>query len=184
MAKGWYERKDPALGKARRHSEAAKKSKFKNTMRSPGGEISPFDIEADDFLVKHGITLKVSRSKRNACPIWCDGKHIHGDKYVVSLHRKDTGKLLAFPFWNSYQDKKEGHKPSAYDVLATMQKDDPGSFEEFADDFGYQKYEDTYTGRRIINRKSEKTYDAVVREWENIRDFFTEKELEELRGIW
>lgn len=64
-------------------------------------------------------------------------------------------------------------QPSAYDVLACLQKNDPGTFAEFCSDFGYN--EDT--------RTAERTYQAVKEEWLNIERLFTEKEIEELQKI-
>lgn len=63
--------------------------------------------------------------------------------------------------------------PTAYDVLACITKYDPGTFENFCDDFGYD----------TDSRSAERTYNAVVQEWLQISALFSEQELEELRDI-
>jgi len=64
-------------------------------------------------------------------------------------------------------------EPTPYSVLACIQKYDVGTFQNFCDDFG----SDT------DSRKAEKTYKAVVNEWQNIAMLYNDKELEELREI-
>lgn len=63
--------------------------------------------------------------------------------------------------------------PSAYDVLACLTKYDPGTFENFCSEFGYD----------TDSRKAEKTYKAVVDEWKNIQALFTDSEIEQLQEI-
>lgn len=75
-------------------------------------------------------------------------------------------------FGKEIQTKTISH-PNAYDILACLQKGDPGTFENFCGDFGYDQ----------DSRKAEKTYHAVVDEWKNIEKLFTEEELELLQEI-
>jgi len=63
--------------------------------------------------------------------------------------------------------------PTAYDVLTCLTKSDPGTFENFCDDFGYD----------TDSRSAEKTYKAVVNEWQNIQALFTDAEIEQLQEI-
>lgn len=64
-------------------------------------------------------------------------------------------------------------EPTAYDVLACLQKCDPGTFEDFCSEFGYD----------TDSRKAEKIYKAVVNEWQNVAMLFTDKEIEQLQEI-
>lgn len=66
-----------------------------------------------------------------------------------------------------------GNKPTSYDILSCLTKYDPGTFEDFCGEFGYD----------TDSRKAYKTYEAVKNEWQNIAMLFTESELEELREI-
>jgi hypothetical protein len=64
-------------------------------------------------------------------------------------------------------------QPTAYDVLACITKYDPGAFENFCADFGYD----------TDSRRAEHTYQAVQKEYRNAARFFTEAELEKLQDI-
>lgn len=63
--------------------------------------------------------------------------------------------------------------PNSYSVLACLTKYDPGTFENFCHEFGYD----------TDSRKALKTYKAVQNEWLNIERLFTESEIELLREI-
>ena len=63
--------------------------------------------------------------------------------------------------------------PTAYDLLACIEKNDPGDFEEFCSEFGYD----------TDSRRAEDNWRAVVKEWQKVRRFFTAEELAELQEI-
>ena len=63
--------------------------------------------------------------------------------------------------------------PTKYDVLSCLTTYNPGTFENFCLDFGYDN--DSISALR--------TYDAVVSEWDHVSMLFTEEELEKLREI-
>ena len=63
--------------------------------------------------------------------------------------------------------------PTAYDVLACLTKYDPGTFENFCSDFGYD--DDSITAHR--------TYEAVIKEWQGTQALFTDAELDQLQEI-
>lgn len=69
--------------------------------------------------------------------------------------------------------KKAEAVPTAYDVLACMTKSDPGTFEDFCTDYGYN--EDSRTAERV--------YIAVVREYKQLERLFTPAQLEEMQKI-
>lgn len=62
--------------------------------------------------------------------------------------------------------------PSLYDVLACLQKSNPGSFKTFCDEFGYS--DDSISDK--------KTWESVLEEWENVEALFSDC-LEELQEI-
>ena len=64
-------------------------------------------------------------------------------------------------------------EPSAYDVLACLTKYDPGTFEDFCGDYGYD----------TDSRKAEKIYPAVVNEYQNVCMLWNDTELELLCEI-
>lgn len=83
-------------------------------------------------------------------------------------------KSFTVTFHDSINNTVTGARPTKYDVLACLTKYDPGSFEDFCNEFGYDEY----------NRNSMSTYRAVLKEWEKMEEAFTEEQLEELRKIW
>ncbi len=92
---------------------------------------------------------------------WVTGReNLYWDKYR-------TGKYPSGP------RTKKRIVPSAYDVLACLTKSYPGTFEDFASDFGYD----------TDSRKAEAVYNAVVKEWRKVERFFTTDDLAELQEI-
>lgn len=63
--------------------------------------------------------------------------------------------------------------PTAYDVLASLQKYDCGSFEDFCSEFGYD----------TDSRTAEKTYKAVKDEYTQLCTLFTDSEIELMQDI-
>lgn len=116
---------------------------------------SNYNAQAKSFLTKWGIEFSVKRGT-DACPPSCDGKHVHGDQYRVTLKRRKSNGVhgeqcectnccpfvrLTFPFWNSQHDSLAGNEPTAYDVLACISSDlgCPQGFEEFCSEYGYDQ---------------------------------------------
>ena len=66
-----------------------------------------------------------------------------------------------------------GKIPSAYDVLACLTKYPVGTFKDFCSEFGYD----------LDSRKGEKTYKAVVKEYDNVKMLWSDSEIEVLGEI-
>lgn len=105
-----------------------------------------YEAQAGRFLKRYNLSIKTAY-KGDKCPPWCDGKHIHGDKYRVTIirhldlekikddivnHEWDTNtdflkaihsvplinrQTISFDFWNSLHDKQQGNHPTNYDIL-------------------------------------------------------------------
>ena len=142
--------------------------------------MTDYQAQGRDFLQKHNISFKSEYLgyMGDFCPLWCeDGKHIHGAKYRVTFRRKDNKtakKSFSVFFWDSFNDQQNGNETvSPYDVLAAIQKDEVGTFENFCADFGYD----------ADSRKAERIYKAVTREWYKVGSFFTQEELAEAQEI-
>ena len=71
------------------------------------------------------------------------------------------------------EEKKAEATPSAYDILACMTKYDPGTFENFCSEFGYN--EDSRTAKKI--------YFAAQKEYTQLARLFTSEQMEELQEI-
>lgn len=64
-------------------------------------------------------------------------------------------------------------KPTPYDILASLQNYEVGSFENFCDEFGYN----------IDSKKAEKTYNAVLKEWQDVQKLWSDEEIALLQEI-
>lgn len=133
-----------------------------------------YDNQAAAFLKKWGIKFTATRAESNACPMFCDGKHIHGDQYRVTLSR--NGKRITFSFWNSLNDSREGKELDAYSVLSCCSSDlnCPETFEDFCAEYGYDQ----------DSRKAETTFKACLKQSERLHRLFDGEEIEaELQTI-
>ena len=113
-----------------------------------------------------GLTMKVGDSEYK--------KHFMSDKdsrYVFKITLKKGGKQFTFNFGQSIAEGS--NEPTLYSVLTCLQKYDVGTFENFCDDFGYD----------YDSRTAEKTYKAVIKEFEGMQRLFDSAELELLQII-
>ena len=118
--------------------------------------------------------------------------HIHGKHYRCMFSR--GAESLMIDFWNSYADEellalgrpkfrtgesvmkyeRDGRpKVEAYDVLACIQKSDPGEFSEFCAECGYDE----------DSRRADGTWRACIDEWTRVNRFFTALEIEQLQEV-
>jgi hypothetical protein len=129
--------------------------------------------QADKFLKDNGIGFAAKLGK-DKCPIWCENKHIHGDHYRVTFYRLgDKRSRWTFSFWNSLNDKEKGITPTAYDAITALEKNEPGDFMEFCDEYGYD----------WDSIRAKATWRAVVREWAKLQAFFNPDEIEAMQEI-
>ena len=110
--------------------------------------------QAEDFLTECDASIDI-RLIRNA--------------YAVTITTPRGH--MSFTFWDSIANTMA--KPTSYHILACMTKYDPGLFEEFCSEFGYD--EDSKTADRV--------YMAVMREYKQLERIFTAKQMEKLRKI-
>ena len=117
--------------------------------------MSEYTEQAERFAKKVGLKMKVLGYKWQ-CPDW-DPDYRHA-KFLIRFER--GGKRWTVDF---YQSRSEGaNEPSIYDVLSCVQKCDPGNFEQFCWEYGYNS----------DSRKAEKLYESVVDEYENVVRMF------------
>lgn len=125
--------------------------------------MNEYKLKAIDFCTKHGVSYKIVRSD-NFKPI------TDGLGYRVTLKRFVNGKQkqYSYNFSDSVYNKEHHLKPTIYDVLACLQTYEVGDFEDFCVDFGYEMYDENCR----INKASKKIYNAVVKEYYNVRRMF------------
>jgi len=129
-----------------------------------------YQQQAIDFL-NATSTAFTAKFKGSLDPEW-DKEYLH-DAFTCTLINKSHRYHFTF-----YQSRNEstgtGSKnPTAYDVLAGITNYDPGTFENFCREYGYD----------VDSRKAYKTYKAVMKEWKNVELLFTTEQLEQLREI-
>ena len=88
-------------------------------------------------------------------------KHFSGELGFINAKRELKSKIDAGEF-----------KPTAYDILACLTKYDPGFFEDFCSEYGYDE----------DSRTAERTFLAVIKEWKETSRMFGDL-LEELQEI-
>ena len=105
-----------------------------------------------------------------------NGLHFEDDKeprniYQITLKKGD--RIYIFNFGDSIANSNKEIKPSVYDVLSCLIKNEVGSFEDFCGNYGYDE----------DSRKAERIYKAVLEEWKNIKMLYSEEEINKLQEI-
>lgn len=128
-----------------------------------------YEKQGNDFLEKHNASLKAVFSH--------NGKYFEKDtdyRDVYSITITTPKGDYTFQFGQSVANSDKNRKePTAYDILSCLTKYDPGSFEDFCSDFGYDN----------DSRSAENTYNAVLDEYKELSRIFTEEQLEEMQEI-
>jgi hypothetical protein len=165
-------------------------------------EISSYEKQTLDFLQETGTSFQAEYLKHD--------KHFITDKETRDIYRiklKNATSQYYFNFGqcllNSkgykpvgpFAQKGEVKTPTAYDVLACLQKYDPGTFENFCSDFGYDTEDSEEQFENLIKPESrawreagkmfyaKRTYRAVLKEWEAVQRLFTPEQIEKLQEI-
>lgn len=123
-----------------------------------------YDLQAKEFAKKYGVKFIVFHSETEYRPYFSDDK---ASRYVFKCRLVRNNKSYTFHFGQSIANGSAS--PSLYDVLATLEKYDVGSFEDFCSEFGYEAYNEDYTGR---NKKSFNIYKAVIRQYKAVVRLF------------
>lgn len=93
-------------------------------------------------------------------------------------HYKYQRKYKSLIPYGDFEEKIKKGKPTPYDILACLTKYEPGSMEDFFSEFGFE-----------INCAQDmfdffETYNACVKEYNDLCRIFTEEQMEKLREIW
>jgi len=99
--------------------------------------------------------------------IRCSGKY-----WLLGDYRRGVAQKPKFPI-SEWDKNKDFAIPTAYDVLVCVQKYNPGTFENFCSDFGYD----------TDSRKAESVYKVVKDEYQNIAMLYNENEIALLQEI-
>ena len=135
--------------------------------------ISEYEQQALDFLEKVNATMKITYIETCKNNMWGDDRLWRRHRVTITRNHK----RWTFSFYDSIVRKES---PTPYDVLACIEKYDPGvNIEDFACEYGYdyEPWEDEQEARRI-----ERIYNACLKEYENCCRIFGDA-LDELREI-
>ena len=140
---------------------------------------SDYEKEAINFLKNTNTTMNIERVvKRTDGLALNNGSHFD---YKVTLKRNN--KTWSFFFSDSVYNKQKNLLPSAYDVLACLQKYEVEyDFHEFCNEFGYDEYITNDYGKVILNNEAKKIHKAVLKEYEKVMLLF-EDVIDELSEI-
>lgn len=141
----------------------------------PNDEIANNEYEdtAINFLKKHNITLKVIYDGKRV-PNW-DSKEHNTFNCILSTNKGS----MSFNFYDSIVNTNKAKivYPSSYDILSCLQTYDVGTMDEFMAEFGYE----IKSAKDMTNFID--TYNAVVKEYNDLKRCLTEEQMEELSEI-
>lgn len=126
--------------------------------------------QANDFLKKSNARMEMEFIGCVPNKEWEDKKERNLYKVTISTSKGS----MNVHFWDSVYNTERDIKPSNYDILACLTKYDPGTFEDFCCEFGYDE----------DSRRAERIYFEVQKEYKNLTKIFTEEQMEELRDIY
>jgi hypothetical protein len=132
--------------------------------------MSEYEKQANDFLKRHGIKFKFTYID---FATYFEGDREQRNIYRLALTRKDSRIRYSTRFGASIHMTQNRIDPTSYDLLTCITKNDPGSFEDFCSEYGYD----------TDSRSAMRTYHKVKRDWMKVEKFFSQDELNELDKI-
>lgn len=120
-----------------------------------------YEEQALEFCRKYGVTIKAEEGKR-------PDKTFGGLDYHIMILR--NGKQWSFWFTDSIANKEKHKNPTAYDVLACLEKYEVAdNLHDFCAEFGYNEF-DEYTCKE--DKESKRIWKAVQKEYNNVVRMF------------
>lgn len=135
--------------------------------------MTDYKKQAQDFLDKCDAKMEITFVCRMKNEAWQDTSPRNRYEVVITTPRG----TMVFTFWDSINNTHNHQRPSAYDILACLEKCDVGTIDDFVSEFGYEvrKWSDV--------RRIEDIYHAVVKEYHDLCRIFTPEQMEMLREI-
>ena len=144
--------------------------------------VSTYETEARDFMIRNKIKVSITLKDREVNRLW--NENSKRNRYSVYIQNTDTDEAMRVIFWDSVYNTEHNITPTCYDVLACLTKYDPGEYEDFCCEFGYETEIENQFGRFTRNETAYKIWKACCDEWKKVKRVFGEGEaLEELREI-
>ena len=127
--------------------------------------------QAKDFLESCNATMEIEYAGM-AIPNWDTKKHAMYH-FLIETPKGEMGGY----FYASLVDTQSCQAPTEYDILACLQTYEVGDIEDFIFEFGYE------IKQRGDLKRIKDTYNAVVREYQDVCRCFTPKQIEALAEI-
>ena len=145
-------------------------------------KVSEYDKQAINFLTDTNTRFEISYQYTG--PHFSDDTRESVNRDVYSFTLKNARGEYSARFGDSinntklrFFDRSKHKKPSAYNVLAALTKYEPGSFDDFCSDFGYNDRPlSEYPAVMVI-------WQGVCAEYAAIRKLFTAEQIEQLAEI-
>lgn len=130
--------------------------------------MNQYEQKANEFLNKHGLIVHAQLVPFTP-PSWLGSNGVCGEKYRVSLIRKNGQGIFEFDYWGSYNDAQKQERPTEYDILTCVSSDAhlPDTVSEMLREFGGD------------NEQAK----AAVQAGKALRKFLTEQELHDIAEI-
>lgn len=135
--------------------------------------MNEYQKQAKDFLENCGATMKITYLGEEINKTW--NEYAYRNVYMATI--KTPLGVMKVKFWDSFYNLYNNQKPTEYDILASLQKYDVGSFEDFVSEFGYE------IDKPQSRRNSKLIYNAVCKEYEKVCRCFTPKQIKAMREI-
>ena len=135
--------------------------------------MNEYTKQALDFLKECNANMSIKYYDTTINETW-------GDKECRNVYKatiKTPKGQMTVTFWDSIHNTNYGIEPTAYDVLACLQKYDVGTIDDFVSEFGYEvnSWQDV--------KRIEKIYRGCKKEYSNICRIFTDEQIELLQEI-
>lgn len=129
--------------------------------------------QAKEFLKKCNAEMEIKYVGRDVNKNWDEYKERNKYRFTIVT---PLGKMED-TFWDSLYATEHGEWPTEYDILSCLGASDVGTIDDFVADYGYEveKWSDV--------KRIERTYKAVVRQYNNLCRIFTPEQMNMLNEI-
>ena len=143
--------------------------------------MSEYEMHAREFLNDCNAELEVHYAGTSINNLWNEDQPRDMYSFIIKTPRGSMNGI----FWDSINNTRmrlairgKPVSPGAYNILACLEKYDVGSMDDFMYEFGYE----IKSAKDMANFLT--TYNAVVKEYQDLCRIFTREQMEMLREIY
>lgn len=131
--------------------------------------MTTYNLDAKKFLRYCKTEMKIEFIIKRKNLLWNENEPRNCYKVTLS---NDKG-FFKIRFWDSIYNTENNILPDEYDILSSLQKYDPGSYQNFCSEYGYEE-----------SPTSKKIYLLCQQEYIHVEKIFSPKQIEMLRKIY